>query len=83
MERNAEQKKPDLKTAARACHCKLRADGQLALIRCEQREPIHLAVALEAERRSWREGCLRTGAMTARTSAKVRISSQRDSEAAG
>jgi hypothetical protein len=33
-------------------------------------------------RRSWREGCLRTGALTARTSAKVRISSQRDSEAA-
>ena len=39
--------------------------------------------ALQAERRSWREGCLRTGAVTARTSAKVRISSQRDSEAAG
>ena len=39
--------------------------------------------ALQAERRSWREGCLRTGALTARTSAKVRISSQRDSEAAG
>ena len=35
------------------------------------------------ERRGWREGCLRTGALTARTSAKVRISSQRDSEAAG
>jgi hypothetical protein len=39
--------------------------------------------ALQAERRRWREGCLRTGALTARTSAKVRISSQRDSEAAG
>ena len=37
----------------------------------------------QAEWRSWREGCLRTGAVTARTSAKVRISSQRDSEAAG
>ena len=31
---------------------------------------------------AWREGCLRTGALAARTSAKVRISSQRDSEAA-
>ena len=31
----------------------------------------------------WREGCLQTGALTARTSAKVRISSQRDREAAG
>ena len=39
--------------------------------------------ALQAERRSWREGCLQTGALTARTSAKVRISSQRDREAAG
>jgi hypothetical protein len=39
--------------------------------------------ALQAERRSWREGCLRTGALAARTSAKVRISSQRDREAAG
>jgi hypothetical protein len=39
--------------------------------------------ALQAERWSWREGCLRAGALTARTSAKVRISSQRDSEAAG
>jgi hypothetical protein len=38
---------------------------------------------IQAERRSWREGCLRTGAVTARTSAKVRISSQRDREAAG
>ena len=36
-----------------------------------------------AARRRWHEGCLRTGAMTARTSAKVRISSQRDREAAG
>jgi hypothetical protein len=40
-------------------------------------------ISFPAERRSWREGCLRTGALTARTSAKVRISSQRDSEAAG
>jgi hypothetical protein len=40
-------------------------------------------ISIPAERRSWREGCLRTGAVTARTSAKVRISSQRDSEAAG
>ena len=39
--------------------------------------------AFQAWRRRWREGCLRTGAVTARTSAKVRISSQRDSEAAG
>ena len=36
----------------------------------------------QAKRRSWREGCLRAGTLTARTSAKVRISSQRDSEAA-
>jgi hypothetical protein len=40
-------------------------------------------ISIPAERRSWREGCLRTGALTARTSAKVRISSQRNSEAAG
>jgi hypothetical protein len=36
-----------------------------------------------AARRRWRVGCLQAGALTARTSAKVRISSQRDSEAAG
>ena len=40
-------------------------------------------ISIPAKRRRWREGCLRTGALTARTSAKVRNSSQRDSEAAG
>ena len=69
-----EQKKPDLKTAE--------VRPATFNFQFERSEPIHLA-ACEAERRSWREGCLRTGAVTARTSAKVRISSQRDSEAAG
>ena len=36
-----------------------------------------------AERRRWRAGCLQAGAVTARTNAKVRNRSQRDSAAAG
>jgi hypothetical protein len=54
----------------------------------QTRPNIHLGGAsactrFGATRRRWREGCLRAGAVTARTSAKVRISSQRDREAAG
>jgi hypothetical protein len=56
-----EQKKPDLKTAE--------ARPATFNFQFERSEPIHLA-ACEAERRSWREGCLRTGALTARTSAR-------------
>jgi hypothetical protein len=83
MERNVEQKKPDLKTWQR--HLSLApppgdgggkgATGWAGDLGKQTRLVIML-------RRSWREGCLRAGALTARTSAKVRISSQRDSEAA-
>jgi hypothetical protein len=85
MERNAEKKKHDLKSGGATCLWRRPLGMEGASIR-GGRGTLGLQTRLfsfQAERRSWREGCLRTGAVTARTSAKVRISSQRDREAAG
>ena len=80
MERNADAEKAGPENAERS----LLGDGRRRAMRMGGGLGLQTRLfALQAERRRWREGCLRTGALTARTSAKVRISSQRDSEAAG
>ena len=82
-----EQKKPDLKTKLPTQkhftnHSSV-ASKPIPIHWSTSRPPTRPNSNRLAARRRWHEGCLRTGAMTARTSAKVRISSQRDREAAG
>jgi hypothetical protein len=79
-ERNADAEKAGPENAERS----LLGDGRRRAMRMGGGLGLQTRLfTLQAERRRWREGCLRTGAVAARTSAKVRISSQRDSEAAG
>ena len=80
-----EQKKPDLKTKlpTQKHFTNQSSNASKSIHWSTFRPPTRPDSKKLAARRRWHEGCLRTGAMTARTSAKVRISSQRDREAAG
>ena len=82
-----EQKKPDLKTKLPTqkhfTNQSSNASKPIPSHWSTSRHPTRPNSKKLAARRRWHEGCLRTGAMTARTSAKVRNRSQRASAAAG